>query len=312
MGSLSSRRASQTNRWTGQSLGGRWGHRFFYYSLRLFGLRFVYLFLWLVVPYFVLFAGAPRRASYSYARERLGLSKRRACAFVFSHFREFGIGMLDQWALRTKYARAFDFEYAGDYEAVKEHLSRGEGLVMVGAHFGNPQVGLTQLEEGYVHQIYVTRYDGDRPEMQRELAKSSAISGRQLLFLGLESYASMLQAHALLQQGAIVCIQGDRYLPNTTTQRVQFLGAQADFPTGAFRLAALERLPLTTFFAVRTGRQHYRFEFHLLPFPQEGTTAQVAQEYLECYAHWLERGVRGYPHQWFNYFDFWRDDGAEG
>lgn len=312
MVSLSSRRPRASARWSGRSLGGRWGHRFFYYGLRLFGLGFVYLFLYLVVPYFVLFASGPRRASYDYARRRLGLSRGRARCFVFGHFREFGVAMLDRWALRTRYAGRFSFEYAGDYSAVQEHLSTGRGMVMVGAHFGNPEVGFTQLGDGTARQVYVTRYEGDRPTMQRELARSRVVGAQQQLSLGAESYASMLRAHELLAQGAIVCIQGDRYLPGTTTGRTSFLGASASFPTGVFRLAALEHLPLTAYYAVRTRALHYRFEFHFLPYPSGLPMGQVSQRYMESYARWLERGVRAYPRQWFNYYDFWGSDGAEG
>jgi predicted LPLAT superfamily acyltransferase len=90
--------------------------------------------------------------------------------------------------------------------------------------------------------------------------------------------------------------------------RVPFLGEPAAFPVGPFLIAALAGAPLMQVFGVREPDGHYRF----IGFPPEYLTLPAHAErdaYLEAcarrYAERLEKLVREYPLQWYNFYPFW-------
>ena len=80
---------------------------------------------------------------------------------------------------------------------------------------------------------------------------------------------------------------------------VDFLGAKALFPLGPFVVAQKCRVPVVFFYAMRERGRRYRFVF------VESEAAQRVEDLQEQYVRSLEGMVRRYPHQWFNFYDFW-------
>ncbi|HRE16014.1 MAG TPA: hypothetical protein PLW86_02970, partial [Rhodocyclaceae bacterium] len=91
-----------------------------------------------------------------------------------------------------------------------------------------------------------------------------------------------------------------------------FLGASACFPQGPYILASLLECPVYLFFCVEEA-DGYRIVFE--PFADQvmlprGRREAAMAEYAQRYAHRLEALCRQAPLQWFNFFDFWRQDAA--
>jgi predicted LPLAT superfamily acyltransferase len=58
-------------------------------------------------------------------------------------------------------------------------------------------------------------------------------------------------------------------------------------------------VPALAAFVMREGRDSYRVIQELLP------AAGTPQELAAAYAAALEKVVRRYPDQWYNFYDFW-------
>jgi predicted LPLAT superfamily acyltransferase len=57
-------------------------------------------------------------------------------------------------------------------------------------------------------------------------------------------------------------------------------------------------------FAIKEGKTHYRFQA-TLPDPE---AIHSIEAMIEDYLGHVEKIVRAYPEQWFNYYDFWEVD----
>ena len=74
---------------------------------------------------------------------------------------------------------------------------------------------------------------------------------------------------------------------------------------GPFLLASRMRVPVVFYFAMREPGMKYRFHF----FPSGISEGRMTKEaVLDRYASVLEEMLGRYPEQWFNYYDFWKND----
>ena len=113
-----------------------------------------------------------------------------------------------------------------------------------------------------------------------------------------------------VEKGEMVAILGDRVAEGQDSVVVEFLGRPARFPTGPFMLASLLGCPIYLTFGLY--RAPDRYELSCAPFAEKVVLPrkrrqEALKEYVQQYAHELEKKVRAAPDNWFNFFDFWED-----
>jgi predicted LPLAT superfamily acyltransferase len=119
----------------------------------------------------------------------------------------------------------------------------------------------------------------------------------------------MLRLSAALENGAMVGVLADRGLGGDACVGLPFLGAEAGFPRGPFRMAALMRRPVVFMAGLYLGGNRYRIRFErLADFSQQqpGRRQAATEDAMRRYAALLESHCRAQPYNWFNFFDFWR------
>ena len=94
---------------------------------------------------------------------------------------------------------------------------------------------------------------------------------------------------------------------------IVFLGLPAVFNDGPFRLAALLRRKVFFMAGLYVGGVRYDVLFEPLADFSERIADPVERERriraaLESYVARLEALCRAYPHNWFNFHDFWLED----
>ena len=97
----------------------------------------------------------------------------------------------------------------------------------------------------------------------------------------------------------------DRYLNKEKLLSSPFMGKEAEFPMGPFLLASKMRVPVVFYFAMREAKKNYRFHFFIAEAVVHTKEKRAEQALLEQYTQTLEKIVRQYPEQWFNYYPFW-------
>ena len=95
----------QERQWNGKSRGGSFGYLFFVFSIKVFGIRFAYTVLAVVVFHFLFFAPKAVRAIWEYNRKRLGYGRMKSVVEVYRHFYVFGQILIVRVALRVRLQR---------------------------------------------------------------------------------------------------------------------------------------------------------------------------------------------------------------
>lgn len=289
--------------WKGQTRGGLFGYRFFIWLIRRAGIRTAYAFLYLVVPYFVLFAPKAVKSVWAYSRKSLRLGRGASFRMIFKNFHSLGKILIDKMAINGGMSGKYTFEFE-NYNQFLNILDSGSGVIMIGAHTGNWEIGVPFFDK-YGGKLNIVMYDNEHQRIKELLAANAIPHEYKVIPVNEDNLSHIFAITAVLRKGEYVCFQGDRYTPEEKTVRGRFLGRDALFPLGPFLLASKMRTPVVFYFAMREPGMKYRFYFYpMVP----GSGKLSVETVLEKYAAVLEKMVKEYPEQWFNYYDFWKND----
>ena len=108
-----------------------------------------------------------------------------------------------------------------------------------------------------------------------------------------------------LTRGETVSMPADRVFGSPKRITKEFLNGKADFPYGPFSVATMRSLDVITVHVIKTAWNSYRIIVTPLIYNKEAPRRQQIDELSNNYVHELERVVRQFPTQWYNYFDFW-------
>jgi predicted LPLAT superfamily acyltransferase len=100
-------------------------------------------------------------------------------------------------------------------------------------------------------------------------------------------------------------------VPGEKTVRCQFFGQEAAFPAGPLLLAALAECPVILFFGLYRGGNRYDVHFETLAeriVLEPRRRQQQIAGWVQRYADRLEHYARLAPYNWFNFYDYWREE----
>ncbi len=289
----------ESRKWTGKSRGGALGNWFFMVTLRYLGVRAAYVLLAFVAPYFVFFAPKATRSTWRYYRRALGYGRVRTLGNVFAHFYTFGLTLVDRMALKHGIQKPYEFIY-DNYDNFLRLLDSGTGVVIIGAHVGAWEVGAPYFRE-YGKHMHIVMLDAEYERIKRVMENEAVEFDYKVIPLGGDGLNSVLEIKAALDRKEFVCFQGDRYMDDSNAQTVGFMGGEAGFPKGVFKLATRLHVPIVFHYSMREKGCRYKFHFEIV----EGAEKMSTQTLVQRYAESLEQIVRKYPRQWFNFYDFW-------
>jgi len=250
---------------------------------------------------FTLFHAEARAASRNYLARVL--DRRPRLWDVARHFFTFGTTVLDRVYLLNDEVNRFDITIYGE-EIVKEILAHGSGCLLLGAHLGSFEVlrlvGRTQPDLS----VSLAMYEDTGRKIGAALNAINPHLAPKIIGLG--TPGAMMQIRDCLEQGGFVGMLADRTLRTDTPIMQEFLGAQAGFPIGPIRLAALLRPPVVLMFGLFRGGNRYEIHFeHLASFSASKPDPSEIEQLIACYVRRLEHFCRTAPYNWFNFFDFW-------
>ena len=265
-----------------------------------------------ITLYFVLFAPAARRQSRRYLRRALG---RRARLWDgYRHVHAFTATILDRVYLLRGRLDLFDIEVRGG-ELIDATLAEGRGAFLVGGHVGSFEVmrAIGQAHDGL--RVAMVMYPDNAQQINEALRAIAPDNEPHIIALG--RVHSMLAVRDWLDGGGLAGMLGDRRLEGASLRtgvvRLPFLGHEAGFSDGPVRLAALLRRRVMFMAGIYVGGNRYEVRFEPLadfsvPMAAADREALVAQA-VRDYATRLEALCRAHPYNWFNFHDFWAEDG---
>jgi len=280
------------------------------------GRRAARLVLHPITGYFLLTAPAVRRHGRQYLQRALG--RPAGWRDLYRQCHSFAATVLDRVYLLRGRFDLFDITVQGG-EVLSALYARGEGAFLVGAHLGSFEALRAAGEQQGTPPIAMVMYPDNARKINQALA--AIAPGAQPRIIPLGRMDSMLAIRDWLDGGGLAGLLADRSLPAegqrhaSSGLKVPFLGAEAVFNDGPFRLAALLRRKV--FFMVGLYRGGRRYEVRFLQLadfserPADATQREARiREAVQRYADTLASLCHEAPYNWFNFHDFWGDDAA--
>ena len=181
--------------------------------------------------------------------------------------------------------------------------SRDEGFVMMSSHIGNYEIaGYSLVSDTKTINAVVYGYE-----------KQSVTDNRNNMFrktnirmIGIrEDMSHLFEIDRALAAGDIVSFPSDRYMGATKTITAPFLGQEAKFPMGPFSVATMRGLDAIAVNTMKEGSRSYRIYVTPLEYDKSASRKEQIRQLSAAYIAELEKRVRQYPAQWYNFFDFW-------
>lgn len=259
---------------------------------RVLPLWLLYGVMALVIPFYILFDNRGRQSSWRFIRQRMGYGAVKSAAHVYLNMFNLGMVVLDRFAAYA--GKRFKAKVDGeDYFQIWSEDK--DGFMVHSCHVGNWEMS------GYIRHsskhMNVLVYAGETATVMAGRTKMFDIQNVSMV-TAQEDLSHLYSLNTALANGEIVSIPSDRVYGSPKVFRCPFLGADASFPAGPFRLAAAREARTMAAFCMKTGYSTYTVLFR----PISGTNAAD----LACaFAKEMEKVVRKWPDQWFNFYDFW-------
>jgi predicted LPLAT superfamily acyltransferase len=274
-----------------------------------------------IVAYFFLTGGAARRASMDYLRTlwatpvgRASLREAPTWRHAYRHLYEFAENIVDSMIMWSGDGHRIRIEESGS-EHLLELVRQGRGGILLSSHLGSSDM-LRVLSKKTGIVLNVLSFTRHAPQINAFFDQLEPGLRVRLIDFEPGSISVALEIKAAVDRGEFVGILGDRIWESERGRSVHvpFLGRRTLFPLGPFLLQATLGCPMLLSTCVRTA--HGRYAASTVPFaPGVHVPRREREKYAEVlagrYAAALERECLRAPYQWFNFFDFWRDD-ADG
>lgn len=254
--------------------------------------------------YFVLFSRRSRKASLEYLDRVL----RRAARFsdLFRHYHTFACCILDRVYLLNDRADLFDLKIYGE-DVLFDIAEEGTGCMLFGAHLGSFEVLRLIGRRRTDLRVSVVMYEDNARKINSVLNAINPALAMDIVSLGRPS--AMIEIGERLTAGGFVGVLADRSLHLDDEVRLPFLGREALFATGPFRMAMLMKRPVVLMVGLYRGGRRYDIHFERLFDPgaiEPQQRGDALREAMVRYVERVEHYCRIAPYNWFNFYDFWR------
>ena len=267
--------------------------------------RFARLLLWPITLYFFISSSNVRFASRQYLRRVPGCSGNMR--EVFRHIHHFSAIVLDRVYFLTDQFHRFNISLRNE-ECLDSALAQGKGAILLGAHVGSFDASrcLAICRENLPLKILMYQdHNAMITKIMDELNPNVASS-----IINLADSNALLQMKEAIEEGYLIGMLGDRVLAGEKKVSCQFLGDEVLFPEGPFSLALMLGVPVVGFFGIYKGGNCYEIHHSLLYAGQQVARqqrAEIVARLTQKYVDSIEKTVKQYPYNWFNFYDYWDD-----
>lgn len=287
--------------WQGKSRGTPLGYRIFVWLLKTGGLSAAYCLLHFVTIYYRLFVPAATRPLRYLYRERMGFTAKEASQLIRKNLLIFGQTLIDKIAVLSGAGGKLSFTHEG-VENIEQLVKDGKGGILLSAHLGNWEVAGHLLKRVNT-VINIVMYDGEAEQVKQYMNQFESNRSFNIIFIK-DDLSHIYEISAALARNELICLHGDRFRPGNRTMQHDFLGREAAFPAGPFILASKLKAPVCFVFAFKETNFHYHFyAYPARVYEGRGTTGMNYM--LDDYVDIVEKKLKDYPAQWFNYYEFW-------
>ena len=289
--------------WAGTTYGNAWMHKWLIRMLRHIDVRILYLFVAIFVIPVCLVLNPSRGIAYRYFRRRIGYGRLKSAWKTYVNHCLFGQVVVDKFAMYA--GKQFDVEIENYNEFTTRASRKEEGFVQLSAHIGSYEIaGYTLAVEGKSFNALV--FAGEKASVMQNRNKMFADTNINMIAIQ-PDMSHLFEIDKALTDGGIVSMPADRINGSQKCIEHVFLGAKAKFPLGPFSVATMRGLDVLAVNVMKDSLTSYKIYVTPLAYDKEASRQEQIRQLSSAYVAELEKRVRQYPTQWYNYFEFWQE-----
>lgn len=277
-------------------------HRQLVRFLRIVDVRVLYAFMVVfVIPVCLLLnTNHSRTIAYRFYRKRFGYGVLRAMWSTYVNHCKFGQVVVDRFAAFA--GKRFQVDTHG-YELFRHLSEQPDGFVQLSSHIGCYEVaGYTLVAKDKRFNALV--YGGEKEGVME--GRKKVLDHNNIRMIPVQQNMSHLfLINEALSNHEIVSMPADRIMGSNKVMTVDFFGDKAHLPMGPFSVVTMRGLNVISVNVLKKSAKVYQVYITPLLYDKKASRREQMQQLATQYATELERVVRMYPTQWFNFYDFW-------
>ena len=277
-------------------------HRMLIESLRWLDVRLIYVFtsIFIIPVCLLLNLNHSRTTAYRYFRQRLGYGCLRASWYTYVNHCLFAQVVVDRFAVFA--GKRFKLDIDG-YEYFQQLELETKGFVILSSHIGCYEVaGYSLISKSKRFNALV--FGGEKATVMK--GRQEALSEHNIRMIPVrEDMSHLFIVNEALSNNEIMSMPADRIVGSAKVVKVNFFGETASLPAGPFSVTTMNGFDALAVNVMKISAKRYKVYVSKLIYDKQAPRKQQMQQLANCYAEELERRVRQYPSQWFNFYDFW-------
>ena len=291
------------NNWPGTTYGNEWMHKWLIRLLRYIDTRVLYIFVAVFVIPVCLMLNPSRGIAYRFFRRRMGYGRMKSAWKTYVNHCLFGQVVIDKFAMYA--GKRFNIEIDNN-DLFLDLATQREGFVQLSAHIGNYEIaGYSLVAESKRMNALV--FAGEKASVMKNRDKMFADTNISMIAIQ-KDMSHLFEIDNALTNGEIVSMPADRINGSHKFIEHDFIGAKARFPLGPFSVATVRSLNVLAVNVMKTSLKSYKIYVTPLIYDKEASRQEQISQLSKAYVAELEKRVREYPTQWYNYFEFWNND----
>ena len=253
-----------------------------------------------IVALFYTFASQKKRQELNNYYEAVGVSP--SFTSYFQHVYAFSLNIFDRFISKEGMQESTIKVERVNLKAF-EALQKTGGMLIF-SHHGNWAQSF-KIFQTYDIKLNIIGDEAIDENLQK--LESASDENRRINIISLKNgMQAMLDIARALQNNEIVIIMVDRVKEANKTVEVDFLGRKTLLHSGGFEIAHMRKVPILGCDIIRSGDEQIKVQFSEIITSSKEKKAEIIQDLAQQYADFLDKVVREYPWQWFNFFDFWK------
>lgn len=287
-------------KWAGTTYGNRWMLEHLIHSLRYIDVRFLYVIAYIFVVPICLVLNESRHWSYRFYRNRMEFSRLRSAWYTYVNHCRFAEVVIDKFAMYA--GRSFNVSVEG-MDIFNAHAAKDEGFLHLSSHIGNYEIaGYSLVSER--KSINAVVFEHEKRIVMENRGNMFSRTNVNMIALK-EDMSHLFEIDSTLTAGDIVSFPTDRFMGGAKCIEREFLGAMAKFPMGPFSVATMRSLDVLGVNVMKEGWIRYRIYVTPLEYDKTASRKEQIRQLSQAYVNELEKRVKQYPSQWYNFYDFW-------
>lgn len=284
--------------WQGTTSGNSQMHSGLIMLLRVIDIRLIYAFAYVfVVPAYLFRPGF--KYIYRYFRQRWGYGRVKAFFKTWQNHCMFSQVVIDRFAMYA--GKHFHFDVEG-YEHFQQLSDKSEAFIQLSSHIGNYEMaGYTLSAKKPLNALV---FGGEKPSVMENRAKMFSDKNIRMIATK-DDMSHLFLIDGAIQRGEIVSMPADRMFGSEKRVDEHLLGAPVKLPLGPFSVAAMRGLDVLAVNVMKSSTRGYTIYVTPLSYDREAPRSEQTAQLAHGYTTELERILRKYPTQWYNFYDFW-------